>query len=101
MKPGPGSGEGTVPSDGRKPTTPQNAAGLRSDPPMSLPSANASIPLARAAAAPPLLPPTDFDGSWGFRVTPKIGLKVCEPAPNSGTFVFPMTSAPASRSRFT
>ena len=37
-------------------------------------------------------------GSYGLRVAPNTGLNVCEPAPHSGVFVLPMTSAPASRS---
>jgi hypothetical protein len=48
---------GTRPGDGRNPTTLQKLAGLRSDPPMSEPSAIGSIPVASATAAPPLLPP--------------------------------------------
>ena len=48
---------GTRPGEGRRPTTLQKAAGLRSEPPRSLPSASASMPLARDTAAPPLLPP--------------------------------------------
>ena len=48
---------GTLPGEGRKPTTLQKEAGLRREPPMSLPSAMGSMPHASAAAAPPLLPP--------------------------------------------
>ena len=48
---------GTRPGDGRKPTTLQNAAGLRRDPPVSLPSAMGMKRAASATAAPPLLPP--------------------------------------------
>ena len=48
---------GTRPTDGRRPTTPQNPGGLRSEPPMSLPSAIGSIPVASETAAPPLDPP--------------------------------------------
>ena len=48
---------GTRPGDGRKPTTLQKLAGLRNDPPRSLPSARQTIRAASAAAAPPLLPP--------------------------------------------
>ena len=51
---------GTRPGDGRNPTTLQNAAGLRSDPPVSLPSAIGTMPHANATAAPPLLPPHVF-----------------------------------------
>jgi hypothetical protein len=48
---------GTRPGDGRIPTTLQKAAGLRSDPPVSLPSAIGTMPQASDTAAPPLLPP--------------------------------------------
>lgn len=51
---------GTRPGEGRSPTTLQNDAGLRSEPPMSPPSARGCIPVASAAAAPPLLPPADL-----------------------------------------
>jgi len=36
-----------------------------------------------------------------LRVAPKTRLKVCEPAPNSGVLVLPITIAPARRSRET
>ena len=48
---------GTRPGDVLNPTTLQKLAGLRKDPPMSLPSASGCIPHANATAAPPLLPP--------------------------------------------
>jgi len=44
---------GTRPGDGRKPTTLQKLAGLRNEPPRSLPSARQIIRAASAAAAPP------------------------------------------------
>ena len=93
--------EGTSPTEGRNPTTPQKLAGFRSDPPRSLPSAIGTIPLASAAAAPPEEPPALLDRSWGLRVGPKTGLNVWEPAPNSGVFVLPSMTAPASRTRTT
>src|SRR6476646_1399559 len=86
---------GTRPDDVRKPTTEQKLAGLRSEPPRSLPSAIGSIPQASATAAPPLEPPQVFDRSQGFRVAPNTGLNVCDPAPNSGVLVLPMVMAPA------
>ena len=93
---------GTRPSEGRSPTTPQNDAGLRSEPPMSEPSASGTIPDASAHAAPPQEPPADRVGSTGLRVVPKIVLNVCEPAANSGTLVLPITGprrgGPARRS---
>src|SRR5471032_1760698 len=90
---------GTRPGEGRSPTTLFHAAGLRSDPPMSLPQAKGFMPQASDAAAPPLLPPADFDRSHGLRVTPKTSLNVCEPAPNSGVFDLPIMSAPALAQR--
>ena len=50
---------GTRPGVGRRPTTLQKPAGLRSEPPMSLPSASGTKPAARAAAAPPDEPPAE------------------------------------------
>ncbi len=47
---------GTLPRLGRRPTTPQNDAGLRSDPPMSDPSASGTMPAARAHAGSPAGP---------------------------------------------
>ncbi len=92
---------GTRPRLGRNPTTPQNDAGLRRLPPMSDPSASGTIPDASAEAAPPLEPPAERLGSTGFRVVPKTRLNVCEPAANSGTFVLPISTAPACRIRST
>ena len=67
---------GTRPPDGRKPTTLQNEAGFRSDPPKSEPSAMGSMRAARATAAPPLLPPQVLEVSYGFDVTPNTSLNV-------------------------
>src|SRR5579884_814746 len=92
---------GMRPGDVRKPTTEQKLAGLRSDPPMSLPSAIGSMPQASATAAPPLLPPHVFDTSQGFLVEPNTRLNVCEPAPNSGVLVLPIVIAPAAWMRST
>src|ERR1043166_7136303 len=84
----------TRPGDTRKPTTPQNAAGFRREPPLSLPSAIGTIPHARLTAAPPLEPPQVFVRSYGFLVAPKTGLNVWDPAPNSGVLVLPTVIAP-------
>ena len=62
---------------------------------MSEPSAIGSMLVASATAAPPLLPPQVLPRSYGFSVAPNTGLKVCDPAPNSGVFVLPTTIAPA------
>jgi hypothetical protein len=77
------------------------AAGLRTLPPVSEPSAKGSRPAATAAAAPPLLPPGVIRVSHGLRVAPKTLLNVCDPAPNSGVFVLPMITAPAAFSSAT
>ena len=49
--------KGMRPIEGLNPTTLQKLAGLRSEPPRSLPSAKGNIWQANATAAPPLLPP--------------------------------------------
>jgi len=91
----------TRPGDGRIPTMLVKAAGFRREPPVSLPSAIGSMPVVRATAAPPLLPPTVFRTLYGFTVVPNTGLKVLEPAPNSGVLVLPTVIAPAVRSERT
>src|SRR5579862_8716673 len=93
----PGISPGVV----RSPTRPQKAAGFLMLEARSEPSANGTIPVATAAAAPPLLPPGVSRVSNGLRVGPKTGLNVWAPAPNSGVFVFPTTTAPACLSSAT
>src|SRR5215470_2866469 len=61
-------GFGTRPGEGRRPTTLQKFGGLRSEPPISLPSASGTIPHARATEPPPVLPPHVFVRSYGFSV---------------------------------
>ena len=85
----------------RKPTTPQNAAGMRSEPPVSEPWASGPMPVASATAAPPLEPPQVRAGFQGFRVGPNTALNVLPPAPNSGVLVLPTTIAPACFRRST
>src|SRR5204863_679815 len=92
---------GTRPGVVRKPTTPQKAAGVRSDPPRSVPCASGPIPVASATAAPPLEPPHVSAGFHGLRVAPNTALNVFPPAPNSGVLVLSRTTAPAAFSRST
>src|SRR5699024_10134898 len=92
---------GPRPGAGRSPTMLQNEAGVRSQPPKSLASASGTMPLATAAEDPPLEPPAERVVSYGLSVVPKTGLKVCEPAANSGTLVLPTMTAPAERTRST
>src|SRR5215213_6162532 len=91
----------TRPYVGFTPTTPQNAAGWRTEPPVSEPSAIGTIPDATAAADPPDDPPGTRSGAIGFRVGPYALFSVEEPIANSSMFVFPNGTAPASRRRRT
>ena len=59
------------------------------------------MPLVRAVAPPPLLPPAERPRFQGLQVAPNTVLKVCEPAPNSGTLLLPTMTAPAARMRAT
>ena len=58
---------------GLKPTTPQHAAGMRIDPPESVPRAASASEAARAAAEPPDDPPAMRPGARGFGTVPKCG----------------------------
>src|SRR5699024_8378949 len=90
---------GTSPHVGLIPQTPVKLAGIRMDPPPSVPVASGPIPAATAAAAPPLEPPGVVDRSHGFLVTPVSGLSVTPFHAISGVVVFPTKTAPCSRSR--
>src|SRR4051795_10751491 len=80
---------------------PQKPAGMRIEPPPSVPVASGPMPAATAAAAPPLDPPAVREGSHGLRVTPVKGLSVTPFQPNSGVVVFPSRTAPDSLRRAT
>src|SRR5207248_9103419 len=82
-------------------TTPQNAAGCRTEPPVSDPSAAGTIRAATAAADPPDEPPATRDGSQGLRVGPNAECSVDEPMANSSRFVLPTIVHPAARRRAT
>ena len=92
---------GMRPDGGRYPTTPQQEAGTRIEPPMSEPVAHGVMPDATAAADPPLEPPTSKAGFHGLRVTPHIRLCVQNGMENSGVSPRPWTTDPASTSRST
>src|SRR5690242_8556138 len=89
---------GTRPSVCLNPTTPQHAAGMRLDPPPSVPTPIGANPAATAAAAPPLDPPQVRDRSHGLAVHPNSGASVKHLWPNSGVVVLPMRIAPAALS---
>src|SRR5271165_2455382 len=62
------------PKVGFRPVTPQKDAGMRIDPPVSVPVAKGRMPAATAAPEPPLDPPGMRSVSHGFRTAPKCGL---------------------------
>src|ERR1700759_4482313 len=81
--------------DGFMPTSPQQAAGIRIEPPPSPAVAAATIPAATAAAGPPDAPPGVRVGSQGLRVTPLATLAVHGKIISSGALVMPTGIAPA------
>src|SRR5215469_10977844 len=97
FQPSPRRSLATRPGVGRKPTMPQNAAGLRNEPPVSEPEQIGAIPVASATAEPPDEPAQERTGSNGLPVAPYTALRVLAPAPNSGVLVLPITMAPAWR----
>src|SRR3954454_18519832 len=84
---------------GFRPEMPQKLAGMRIEPPVSVPSASATAPVASATAEPPLLPPGTRSGSYGFRHGGKCALTLVMPHANSCVSVLPTTIAPASFAR--
>ena len=59
--------------------TPQNAAGTRTDPSVSVPSAASHIPAATAAALPLDDPPASRSGCRGFTTSPWCGFSDVPP----------------------
>src|SRR6185295_17666007 len=86
---------------GLKPTTPQKAAGWRTEPPVSVPNEPAASPPATAAAEPPDEPPGTRARSHGLRVSWNAECSVDEPIANSSMLVLPRITAPAALSRAT
>ena len=83
------------------PNRPQSAAGMRTEPPPSVPRANGVRPAATLAAAPPLEPPGVLDKSHGLRVIPVRGLSQTALQPNSLVVVLPTMQPPARLIRST
>src|SRR5262252_2123337 len=92
---------GMRPHDVLSPNAPVKLAGMRIDPPPSLPVTSGRTHAASTDAEPPLDPPGVRVRSQGERVTPYTRFFVNAGAPNSGAFVLPTTIAPAARSRAT
>ncbi len=65
---------GTSPNVGLKPAIPQHAAGIRIDPPESVPSPTSTSPAAIAAAVPPLEPPEVRPGRGRVRDRAVVGV---------------------------
>ncbi len=105
--PGPRSSGGITVAHGTRPTVglidaiPQQCAGLRSEPPTSLPSPSGDMPDASADPSPPLEPPAVTFGSHGLRVSPRSDESVWIRSPRSGRFVRAIGIAPAARRRST
>src|SRR4029078_3762696 len=79
------------------PTTPQSAAGIRIEPPVSVPSAQSTSPAATAAAEPPEEPPGRRSSARGLTTEPWCGLRLVTPNANSWRLVLPATMQPHDR----
>ncbi|MCZ7525697.1 MAG: hypothetical protein M5U14_04485 [Acidimicrobiia bacterium] len=95
------SPEGTTLWVGLNPANPHAADGIRIDPPPSDPVARGTMAAATAAAEPPLEPPQERAGAHGLPVAPNSRFSVSARKPYAGVLVFPITTAPAARSRAT
>ena len=80
---------------------PEKLAGMRIEPPPSVPSPIGQKRAAMAADVPPDDPPGVLSLFHGLRVMPVSGLSVEPFQPNSGVVVLPIRTAPASRRRAT
>src|SRR5947208_15263112 len=81
-------GAGMRPGVGRIEATSQKLAGVRTEPPKSVPWATGTMPAATATADPPDDPPEVSAGSNGLRVGPHNLLVQTAPKPNSGVLGF-------------
>ena len=84
-----------------RPTSPQNPAGIRIDPPPSPAVAAVRMPPATADDEPPEEPPGVRSVFQGLRVAPLSTVRVRFTPPNSDDVVRPTAIAPASTSRAT
>ena len=92
---------GMRPGVGRSANVPQKLAGVRTEPPRSVPWATVTIPDATAAADPPLDPPELRSRENGVTVDSQSWLTLRGPKPNSGVLVLPRRIPPAAFSRLT
>ena len=96
-----GGKNGIRPYVGFSATVPVNPAGMRTDPPPSVPTDHGPMPSPTAVALPPLDPPDVFSGSHGLPVTPCRSESVTPFHEYSGVVVLPRMTAPVSRRRAT
>src|SRR5207248_10573706 len=94
-----GGPSGLRPCGGLKPTRPEADAGMRIEPPISVPVASVVKPAASAAPEPPDEPPGPKSRFHGLRVTPQMREWQTPDRQNSGVVVRPWTMAPAASSR--
>src|ERR1700733_4648400 len=87
---------GTRPKVGFSPTTPDHAAGMRIEPPASVPICSGPNPAAAAAAAPDDEPPGVCWVFHGLRVMPCSGQSPGDFQPNSVVVVLPTITAPSA-----
>src|SRR5204863_10141498 len=86
---------------GLTPTTPQNDAGWRMEPPVSNPEASGTQRAATAAAEPPLDPPGVRSIAHGLRTAPNAEFSLDDPIANSSQFVLATMTASAAIRRST
>ena len=91
----------TSPWVGFRPTTPQAEAGIRIEPPVSVPIAATAMPVATAMAEPLLEPPALRSGATGLRVMPNADSSPVVPKASSCRLHLPTITASASRRRVT
>src|SRR5690606_38328367 len=97
FKPSAASGPmGTRPQVGFNPTRPQEAAGMRMEPPPSLACATGTMPEATAAAEPPEEPPADTPCFHGLCTGPCNMFSVVRLNPISGDLERPRLMSPAA-----
>ena len=97
---------GTTPVVGQRPvvcrwpTTPVAEAGMRTDPPVSLPTAIRADPSHRLTPAPDEEPPGTrcSSASHGLTGVPVFGFSPTPPKASSTVWVLPTTTAPSARS---
>src|SRR5579863_962745 len=91
----------TRPYVGLMPVTPENDAGWRIEPPVSVAVAAGASRAATAAAEPPDEPPGTAAKSHGFFTGPNAEFSFDEPIANSSMLVLPSVTMPARAKRST